>query len=340
MSSTATTVKAGLFAAAMLVIVAALVVVFGQFRFDSGHGYRAEFTDVSGLKKGDFVRVAGVEVGRVAAVGVGDGYRGHVELDVDDTYRVTSATRALVRYQNLVGDRYLELQEGPGDPAPVSPGYTIPLDHTAPALDLDLLIGSFQPLFRGLDPVQINNLSGELIAVLQGQGGTVQSLLVHAAALTSTLADRDQVIGRVVANLDTVLGSIDKHDAELSSALDTVQQIATGLARDSDAWGQALDHIDRSTAALAGLLADDRPALAGTVGELGRTADQLNAGSGTLDSVLGRLPDTYAALTRLGAYGNFFNYYLCGLRIQLDGPDGASVTTPLIGQTTGRCAPK
>lgn len=335
-----TTVKTGLFAATMLVIVVALVVVFGQFRFDAHTRYYAEFTEVSGLKKGDFVRVAGVEVGRVGAVAVDAGYRGRVTLDVDDNYRITGATRAVVRYQNLVGDRYLQLQEGPGDPAPEPSGYTIGLDHTSPALDLDLLIGSFQPLFRGLDSAQINNLSGELIAVLQGQGGTVRSLLIHAASLTSTLADRDQLIGRVVGNLDAVLGSVDQHSAELSSALDAAQQIATGLAQDDDTWGQALGHIDDSTAALAGLLTHDRPALAGTIGQLDRTATQLDAGSGTLDSVLGRLPDTYAALTRLGAYGNFFNYYLCGLRIELDGPGGTAFTTPLIGQTTGRCAPK
>ncbi|MQY21764.1 MCE family protein [Nocardia macrotermitis] len=345
MSRTATTVKTGLFAAVMLLIVVALVIVFGQYRFDAHTRYHAEFSDVSGLQKGDFVRVAGVEVGRVAAVGVDavgsdGGYRGQVALDVDGNYRITRATRAIVRYQNLVGDRYLELQDGPGDPVPEAAGYTIGLDHTQPALDLDLLIGSFQPLFRGLDPVQINNLSGELIAVLQGQGGTVQSLLVHAASLTSTLADRDEVIGRVVSNLDTVLGSVDKHSAELSSALDTAQQIATGLAQDDQAWGRALTHIDASTASLASLLAQDRPALAGTVNQLRRTATQLDAGSGTLDSILGRLPDTYAALTRLGAYGNFFNYYLCGLRIKLDGPGGQDFTTPLIGQTTGRCAPK
>ncbi|WP_216892961.1 MCE family protein [Nocardia alni] len=340
MSHTATTIKTGLFAAAMLLIIAALVVVFGQFRFDAHNRYYAVFTDVSGLKKGDFIRVAGVEVGRVTDVGVEAGYRGHITLDVDKDYQITSATRALVRYQNLVGDRYLELQQGPGDLMPEPSGYTIALDHTSPALDLDLLIGSFQPLFRGLDPVQINNLSGELIAVLQGQGGTVQSLLIHAASLTSTLADRDQLIGRVVANLDAVIGSVDQHDEQLSSALDKAQQIATGLAQDSDDWGRALDHIDASTAALASLLTQDRPALTGTIGQLDRTATQLDAGSGTLDSVLGRLPDTYAALTRLGAYGNFFNYYLCGLRIELDGPGGKAFTTPLIGQTTGRCAPK
>ncbi|MET7770570.1 MlaD family protein [Nocardia sp. NPDC005366] len=340
MNFTVTAVKAGIFAAVMLLVLGLLVVVFGQFRFDGHTGYRAEFSDVSGLRSGDFVRVAGVEVGRVTAVEIGEAYSVRVDLDIEDTYRITHATRAVVRYQNLVGDRYLELREGPGDPTPAPAGFTIARDHTSPALDMDLLIGSFQPLLRGLDPEQINNLSGELIAVLQGQGGTVRSLLAHAATLTDALADRDQLIGAVITNLDTVLASIDRHGDELSSALDKVQQIASGLAADSAEWGAALDHVDASAATLATLLTQNRPALAGTIAELDRTATQLNAGGDTLDSVLGRLPDTYAALSRLGAYGNFFNYYLCGLRIKLTGADGMTFTTPLIGQTTGRCAPK
>lgn len=330
--------KTGVFTACMLLVLGGLVVVFGQFRFDDRTTYHAAFTDASGLETGDFVRVAGVEVGRVTTVEIGQNYQAQVDLELDDIYRPTRATRAVVRYQNLVGDRYLELREGSGEP--VAEGYTIPLDHTSPALDMDLLIGSFQPLLRGLDPDQINLLSAELIAVLQGQGGTVQSLLAHAASLTGTLADRDLLIGNVITNLNTVLAGIDEHQGDFSSALDKVAQIASGLAQDSTAWGHALEQIDTSAATSAALLGQNRAELAGTIGELDRTATQLNAGSETLDSVLGRLPDTYAALTRLGAYGNFFNYYLCGIRIKLNGPDGAAFTTPLIGQSTGRCAPK
>ncbi|GAA5056054.1 MCE family protein [Nocardia callitridis] len=340
MIATSTVVKTGAFVVSMLLVLCGLVVVFGDLRFDDRTDYHAEFTDASGLRADDIVRVAGVEVGRVTSVRITPAFGARVALELDHTYRPTSATRAVVRYQNLVGDRYLELHAGPGDSRPVAPGYTIDREHTSPALDMDLLIGSFQPLLRGLDPEQINHLSGELIAVLQGQGGTVRSLLAHAASLTSTLADRDQLIGQVITNLRSVMSGLDEHRAEFSGALDKVQQIATGLAADSAAWGTAIEHIDGSAASLATLLADNRPAIAGTVDELDRTATQLNSGADTLDSVLGRLPDTYAALTRLGAYGNFFNYYLCGLRLRLNAPDGAAVSTPLIGQTTGRCAPK
>ena len=41
-----------------------LLAIFAQFRFQAEKSYRAEFTDVSGLLNGDFVRIGGVEVGQ------------------------------------------------------------------------------------------------------------------------------------------------------------------------------------------------------------------------------------------------------------------------------------
>ena len=63
---------------------------------------------------------------------------------------------------------------------------TIPLARTQPALDLDSLIGGFRPLFRALDPDQVNELSNQLLQALQGQGPTIGSFLDQAAAVTHT----------------------------------------------------------------------------------------------------------------------------------------------------------
>ena len=54
-------------------------------------------------------------------------------------------------------------------PDKLMPGQTIPLARTAPALDLDALIGGFRPLFRALDPDQVNALSSQLIEAFQGR---------------------------------------------------------------------------------------------------------------------------------------------------------------------------
>ena len=58
-----------------------------------------------------------------------------------------------------------------------------------------------------MDPDQVNALSGELLKVFQGQGGTISSVLAQTSALTTTLAGRDQLIGQVITNLNTVLGT-------------------------------------------------------------------------------------------------------------------------------------
>jgi len=336
---TRTATAAAAYALVMLTILGALFVVFGQMRFQDYTRYHAVFEDVSGLRTGQFVRVAGVEVGRVTSVEFADGNRIAVTLDVEDVYTPTRATHATVRYLNLVGDRYLELADGPGDTTPLGAGGVIDVDRTSPALDLDVLIGSFKPLFRALDPQQVNQLSADLISVLQGQGGTVESILQRTASLTSTLADRDRLVGDVVANLNSVLATMAEHRDEFDVSLDRAQQLADRLAQDGALVAESVAYIDASASSLAQLLTVSHEPLAGDIVEAGRLAAQLNSRSDTIESLATRLPDAYAALTRLGAYGGFFNYYLCGLQIKLSDPSGNTVTSPLFGQTTGRCAP-
>jgi len=234
MRGRATLLKLSAFTLVMVLILTALVVIFGQLRFTATTSYRAIFGNASGLKTGERVRIAGVLVGTVSGITVTDNNQAEVAFDVDDAYRLAASTRAAVRYQNLTGDRYLELLEGSGDPAPLRSGGEIPANQTSPALDLDLLLNGFKPLFRALDPEQVNQLSSELITVLQGQGGTIQSVLSHTGSLTNTLADRDQLIGEVVTNLNTVLGTIASRKDQFSATLDQLQKLVSGLAADRD----------------------------------------------------------------------------------------------------------
>ena len=115
--------------------------------------------------------------------------------------------------------------------AEAEPGQTIPLARTSPALDVDALIGGFRPLFRALDPDQVNALSGELLKVFQGQGGTISSVLSQTSALTTTLAGRDQLIGQVITNLNTVLGTFAARDDQFAEGPDKLSQLVAGAKR-------------------------------------------------------------------------------------------------------------
>lgn len=247
MTVRATTVKLLIFATVMSVIFAGLALVFSQYRFSSSDGYHATFTDVSGLKPGDKVRIAGVPVGAVEKVSIDDDNLADVDFTVDTKYSLFDGTKATVRYENLVGDRYMELLEGAGSVEPLPDGGSIPVENTSPALDLDLLLGGFKPLLRALDPQQVNDLSQALVQVFQGQGGTLVSLLGSTSSFTNTLADRDQLIGEVITNLNQVLGTINDRGDQFRSTLDQLQQLVSGLSQDRDQIGDAIPRIAGAT---------------------------------------------------------------------------------------------
>lgn len=331
--------KLSIFTLVMVLIFAGLAVVFSQVRFASTDGFKATFLSASGLGVGDKVRIAGVPVGAVKGVEVGKDNLAHIEFDVEKKYPIFKSTKATVRYENLVGDRYLELLEGPGSMEQLRDGDSIPKEQTSPALDLDLLLGGFKPLLRALDPNQVNQLTGALLQVFQGQGDTLVSLLNGAGSFTKTLADRDALIGSVIDNLNTVIKTIDDRGDQFSATIDQLQQLVSGLAKDSDPIGAAIPKIAGATGDLAALLQQARPDLRETIAQTGRTANQLDLGRDNIDSILQRLPETYKKLVRVGSYGSFFQFYVCSTRMKLTGPDNKDIMIDLPGgQTTGRCA--
>ncbi|MCG7610259.1 mammalian cell entry protein [Mycolicibacterium sp. (ex Dasyatis americana)] len=318
----------------------ALLAVFAQLRFQDEKTYNALFTNATGLANGNFVRIAGVEVGKVKKLTVRDDNLVTVEFSADDTVVLTEGTRASVRYDNLIGGRFLALEEGAGDVTRLEPGDTIPVDQTQPALDLDALIGGFRPLFRALDPEQVNALSGQLISALQGQGGTVGSFLTQTAALTSTLADRDQLIGEVITNLNTVLGSLGEQSGQFSEAVDSLSQLVAALAERKTDVGSAVHNIDDATGSITDLLARSRAPFGKTVREADRAAGIVVADHEYLDNFLNTLPDTFQMLGRQGIYGDYFSFYLCDIVLKLNGKGGQPVYVKMAGQSSGRCTPK
>ena len=330
---------------AIFVVVCALgfvvmMLVFGQSRIQSEKLYRAEFTDVSGLAQDDFVRIAGVEVGKVKKISIESNSLVLVEFSADNTVVLTKGTRAAVRWADVFGGRYLSLEEGVGAAQRLEPGTTIPTERTLPALDLDSLIGGFRPLFRALDPDQVNALTGQLIAALQGQGTTVSSFLSQTAAVTSTLADRDELIGQVITDLNTVLGSLGDRTAQVDKAVTSLSELVQGLSDRRTDISNAVAYTNAAAGTVADLLQQARQPAQKVVGETDRAAGIVVADHDYFDDFLNTLPDAYQILGRQGLYGDFYTFYLCDVVFKLNGKGGQPVYVKVAGQTSGRCAPR
>jgi phospholipid/cholesterol/gamma-HCH transport system substrate-binding protein len=261
-----------------------------------------------------------------------------VNFDAARDVMLTSGTKVAVRYLNLVGDRYLELLDGPGSTRIQLPGSQIGSDRTEPALDLDLLLGGLKPVIQGLNPQDVNALTNSLIQILQGQSGNVESLFAKTSSFTNALADNGQTVQQLIDNLNDVVATVAKDGDKFSGAIDRLEQLITGLSQDRDPIGEAIEALDNGTASLADLLTQARPPLAGTVDQLNRVAPLLDKDKALLDIALQKAPDNYRKLVRLGAYGSWVNQYLCGLSFRVTDLQGRTAVFPWIKQDTGRCA--
>jgi phospholipid/cholesterol/gamma-HCH transport system substrate-binding protein len=335
-----TVVGLSIFLAVCLLSAFLLISIFGQVRFGAGNTYYAEFTNVTNLRKGKLVRIAGVEVGKVKNISINPDATVRVEFTADKSVTLTEGTRAVLRYDNLFGDRYLALEEGAGGLKTLKPGQTIPLARTQPALDLDALLGGFRPLFRALNPDQVNELSKLFIQAFQDEGPTIETFLDQAAAVTNTLADRDLLIGQVVDNLNVVLGSLGGQSDRLDKAVTSLSQLVHGLAERKTAISNAVAYTNAAAGSVADLMSQARQPFRKVVQQTDRVANIALADHDYLDKLLNTLPDKYRALDRQAMYGDYFSFYFCDIVLKLNGKGGQPVYIKLAGQATGRCTPK
>jgi phospholipid/cholesterol/gamma-HCH transport system substrate-binding protein len=246
-----------------------------------------------------------------------------VETDIPLSQNVTAA----IRYRNLIGQRYLSLSDSPGGAGTLAPHSTIPLARTSPALNLNALFDGFKPLLTGLSPDEVNTLSYEIVQVLQGEGGTVTSLLTNVGSLSNTFADRDKLIGEVIDNLNAVLGPIDQHDADLGNTLAQLQRFISGLAADRTAIGNSLVSINNLADTTAGFLSSIRPDLKGDIANLGVLASRLNTSQSRqlITDFLKVTPNKLAVTEGASTYGSWLNQYLCAVTIIA--PNGTKLPT-------------
>jgi phospholipid/cholesterol/gamma-HCH transport system substrate-binding protein len=284
--------------------------------------YHALFSDATSLNKGDDVRIAGVKVGTVTGIELHQNRVAEATFTVSDSAPMKTGTLAELRFRNLVGQRYIDLEPSDSSSPTLPAGYTFSLEETKPALDLTLLFNGFQPLFQFLDPKDVNTLSGEIIAVFQGEGPTVSDLLSSTASLTSTLADRDQVIGDLIDNLDDVLGVVDAHSTQLDTTLVTLQQLVSGLAADRETIGDTVVGLGKLTTSVSDLLSDSRAPLKQDIKSLGQLSANLADNGDTVDSFLKTLPTKLDAIGRTASYGSWLNFYVCSIQGKIPLPEG------------------
>jgi phospholipid/cholesterol/gamma-HCH transport system substrate-binding protein len=321
-----TLTKLGVF---VVVAVLATVIVASSLlnlSSQSENTYSALFTNASGLQPGDFVDIAGVQVGAVSSVRL-RGTRALVTFTAAADQQLTTTTRVNIDYANLLGQQLLSLQRGTANGHPLKPGAQIPPTRTTPALDLTSIFNGFQPLFAALTPQQVNDLTASIIQIFQGESGTVASLVTQTASLTENLAQRQQLIGQVIDNLSSVAGTLDSHDQQLVTMINQFDGLVGGLDGERAQIGATVDSLSGLTSAVANLLNQSQPTLNEALDAVVSASQTAASDQSGFDGVLANLPDFIATLDKVADSGSFLNVYLCNLTINVQGNLNLNVIT-------------
>lgn len=202
--------------------------------------YTATFSDVSGLFVGDDVRISGVQVGKVDTVRL-NGRNADVDFTVLKSQQLYTDTVAAVRYQNLVGQRYLELAQ-PEKPGTLLPaGSTIPIGSTIPSFDVAKLFNGFRPIFRTLDPAQFNQLGENLLRLIQGDESGVGPVLQDLDEVSQFATDRQAVFITLIRNLSAISVDLGGKSQQVFDLITTLNGVLSRLTAKSEQFRQAID---------------------------------------------------------------------------------------------------
>ena len=113
---------------------------FSVFNLEKNYGLEAEFDSVSGLKVGAVVEIAGVSIGKVSRVGLGENGLARVGMLINQDVKITTDAIASIRTQGLIGDKYIKIIQG-ADEEMLKDGEVI--FDTESAIDFEELVSKY-----------------------------------------------------------------------------------------------------------------------------------------------------------------------------------------------------
>lgn len=277
--------------------------------------YAALFTDVSGLKVGDEVRMAGVRVGRVDAVALGDA-DARVDFQVESEQVLYGNTKAAIVYQNIIGQRYVGLSLAEfNDPAVLPAGAVIPVEHTEPSFDISNLLNGFEPLFALLDPEQVDNLTKAIVRGMQGDAGAITTLIAETTRLAQSYSGTDRILDEVLSNLNPVLESLADRSGDLESSIGSAKELFNGFAQRRAEFVDSMDQISVVGQRLANVIGDVQPDLDEWLRREPGFAQHFVDNKQGFAYVGFNIPLLLKGLGRFSQSGSYLDVYACDLTI-------------------------
>lgn len=299
--------------------------------FESTYSVKAVFSDASGVRVGDDVRVAGVKVGRVTAIEA-DRERGNVviHLAVESAVELGSKATAEVGLDTLLGTRSVHL----GGPV-VQPYLAdvdedrriIPIDRTTTPFDVFELTKVGTRAVQATDTERLNRMITQLADVTEGNRHDITRLLTAVADVSAALNERDVQLRQLLDRADTLSGTLAEKDQTLIALLDQSKAILDVVERRRLDIRSTLRDSSVAVDELAGIIARNKAHIDEILTTLHPTIEMLDRRHADLERSLAWLGPGALGLASATSHGPWEDIYIQSL--------GPNVVTLLQSQLGG-----
>jgi phospholipid/cholesterol/gamma-HCH transport system substrate-binding protein len=303
-------IKLAVFTVATVTITIILASAIGNFALlRARYSITAAFNDATGLLAGDPVTLAGVKIGKVSSTRVDHGVA-IVGLSIDRGVRLPRATHIEIRYRNLLGLRVVNLDPGAGTGPYLRPNDRVPATQTEGPLDLDTIFNNLKPLLTGVNASDINTLTEALVTAIGPHRDDINAILADSSKLLGTLSTKDEEIGALLGNLNTVTTAVSDQRTQLEQLLANFATLSDTLAGDSGTLDRTLGNLNTVTGELGHVIKNNRSSLDRDLGNVATLLELVRKHQKDLVQILGHLDDVQRATLKAMSYGEWVNLYL------------------------------
>jgi phospholipid/cholesterol/gamma-HCH transport system substrate-binding protein len=330
-----TLVKVLVFTLISAVFTAALLVKIGNIRlFADTYRLEAEFEDATGVFRGDAVKLAGVDVGRVESAHIENG-KAVVSFNVNQDVHLTTSSLVGIRWRNVLGQRFLYVYPGTGGGTALEDGDRIPVTQTETAGDIGEFLNSIGPILRAIDPDKANAFLEAVNTALAGNEANVRQLITDGATLATQLADMDDEIKSLLETSDVVLSTYAEQDDSLGAIIDNFDVVGAHLHEMTADINSLLVNFSDVQDQLNRLLKDNRENIDVSLRDLKVVVRTLERNKKNLETTLCTLPLGLAGYFQTTSWGEWFNVRIT--QVIVKDPSGNTVFTAkeLPGQRSG-----
>lgn len=280
---------------------------------------RAEFAEALNLAVGAPVKVNGVDMGKVKAVSVDD-FTAEATLTLKEDAQLREGAHARLRYTTPLGELFVDVTNPPagtllGDDARLELEDT----ETAPTVEDALAQASLLINGGGLD--QLQTVTEELNAALNGNEGDFRTLLDRANVFLSQANATTQSIDRVLTSLNSLSKTLSAREGTINRAVREIRPAARVLREKTPAFTRLLAEVEKFTEAANGTVTATRSQLLTMLKEIEPVLAELAKNSGLFDDSLQAVIDAAVAADEVIAT----DYLNISLELHLEGAEAGGL---------------